>query len=112
MEPQDFAPPAAPLNVANFYPVSGSFWVGAPGDWKGDAPHPTPQRQIFCTVAGKYEITASDGEVRSFPAGTILFLDDTTGKGHQTRMTNRSGTLVFAVAVAGEVGRGGTARQT
>jgi uncharacterized cupin superfamily protein len=106
LKPQDFAPPAAPLNLANFHPVSGSFWLGAPGDWKGDAPHATPQRQIFCTVEGEYEVTASDGEVRCFPTGSVLFLDDTTGKGHQTRITNERGALVFAVAVADEVDGG------
>lgn len=59
--PTDFAPPAAPLNIAQFLPATGGIWIGASPGWEGVAPHPTPQRQIFCTLQGEYEITASDG---------------------------------------------------
>jgi hypothetical protein len=98
--PQDFAPPAAPLNVGAFLPTAGSFWVGAPVGWAGQTPHPAPRRQVFCTVAGEYEVTASDGSVRSFPAGSVLVLEDTWGRGHATRITSEEDALVFAVALA------------
>lgn len=100
--PQDFVPPAAPLNVAEFLPVAGSFWVGAPGDWAGDVPHTSPRRQLLITVEGEYEITASDGEVRCFPAGSVLLVEDTAGKGHQTNITYDRGALLFIVSLAEE----------
>ena len=50
-------PPAEPLHSAPFAPTEGSFWVGAPTNWKGDAAHPAPRRQIFITLQGEYEVT-------------------------------------------------------
>lgn len=102
MTHQEFAPVNIPLNMANFLPVSTSFWLGAPGEWEGDVPRPALKRQIFCTVEGEYQITASDGDVRCFPAGSVLFIDDTHGKGHLTRVTNKKGAVVFAVSIAEE----------
>lgn len=100
LSPVDFAPPAAPLNIARFLPTSESLWVGAPPGWAGQEPHPSPQRQIFCTLQGEYEVTASDGTVRRFPVGTVLLLEDTWGKGHSTRILSEHGALVFAVVLA------------
>ena len=36
--PVDFAPPAAPLNVAPFFVPVRSMWVGAPAGWAGETP--------------------------------------------------------------------------
>ena len=102
LQPQDFTPEAVPFNMAKFLPVTGSLWLGAPGEWAGDVSRPAERRLVFCTVEGEYEITASDGAVRCFPAGSVLFFDDITGKGHLTRITNKRGALVFAVSIAEE----------
>jgi hypothetical protein len=89
------------LNIAQFLPTTQSLWVGAPAGWAGDEPHPAPHRQIFCTAQGEYEVTASDGTIRSFPDGSVLLLEDTWGKGHSTRITSEDGCLVFAVVLSG-----------
>lgn len=102
---QDYAPTMEPLNVAPFLQATGTYWVGAPGDWSGDVLHPSPQRQLLCTVEGEYEITASDGEVRCFPAGSVLLIDDTSGKGHSTSITYNKGALVLVVDLAEENSR-------
>ncbi|MGV7224074.1 MAG: hypothetical protein ACQ9MH_21440 [Nitrospinales bacterium] len=34
LAPMDFAPPAAPLNIAQFLPTAQSLWVGAPVGWQ------------------------------------------------------------------------------
>jgi len=48
LEERDFAPPAAPLSVGALGEATGSFLlVAGPRGWRGDAPHPTPRRQIF-----------------------------------------------------------------
>jgi hypothetical protein len=92
-------PPAEPLQFAPFLNAESSFWVGAPASWRGDAPHPAPRRQIFVTVRGEYEVTAGDGTVRSFPPGSVLLLEDTTGDGHSTRIVSVDDCIVFAVGL-------------
>ena len=98
--PVDFAPPAAPLNIAQFRPTAQSLWVGAPAGWAGETPHPAPRRQIFCILQGECEVTASDGGVRRLSAGSVLLLEDTWGKGHATRITSQEDVLIFAVVLA------------
>ena len=51
-------------------------------------------------MQGEYEITASDGAVRSFHAGSVLLLEDTDGKGHSFRVTGNDDALIFAVVLA------------
>ena len=96
----DFAPPAPPLHVAALFPATGCGFVCAPADWDGGIPHPSPRRQLFCALRGQYEITASDGTTRRFPAGSLLLLEDTTGKGHTTRIVGGVDAQVVAVALA------------
>jgi hypothetical protein len=100
LEPQDFSPPAAPLHIAPFLETARSLWVGAPPDWGGETPHASPQRQLFCLLEGTYEVTASDGEIRRFTPGSVLLLEDTSGKGHSTRIVGDTDALLFAVALA------------
>jgi hypothetical protein len=95
----DFAPPAAPLHVASLFPATSCGLVYGPADWDGSLPHPTPRRQLMCTLRGEYEVTASDGTVRSFPAGSLLLLEDTTGAGHTTLVVGGD-VLIAAVALA------------
>jgi hypothetical protein len=33
-------------------------------------------------------VKVNDGETRTFTAGAVLLLEDTAGKGHQTRVTS------------------------
>lgn len=97
--PVDFAPPAPPLQVAALFPAMGCSFVGAAPDWDGDVPHPAPRRQFFCTMRGEYAVTASDGTIRHFPAGRLLLLEDTAGKGHATRVIGEEDALIFAVTL-------------
>jgi hypothetical protein len=92
-------PPAEPLHFAEFLDADSSFWIGAPTDWRGDESHPAPRRQIFITVRGEYQVTAGDGAVRRFPAGSVLFLEDTTGTGHSTRIIGADDCIIFAVGL-------------
>ena len=98
--PMDIAPPAEPLNIAQFLPVTQSLWVGGHAGWAGDAFHPSPQRQIFCVEQGEGEVTAREGTHSTFPGGSVLLLEDTTGKGHSVRFTSQGDVLVFAVVLA------------
>jgi hypothetical protein len=90
-------PPAEPLYSGPFLATGGSFWVGAPTNWAGDAPHPAPRRMIFVTVQGVYEVTVGDGTTHRFPPGSVLIVEDTTGAGHSTKITSIEDVVVFAV---------------
>ncbi|NTS39908.1 hypothetical protein HRG84_03245 [Flavisolibacter sp. BT320] len=47
--------------------------------------HTAPQKQFIILLDGAIEIETSLGEKRTFSAGEVLLLEDTTGKGHKTR---------------------------
>ena len=96
----DFAPPAPPLAVGPLFAATRAFLLGGPADWGGDIPHPTPRRQLFCVLVGEYQVTASDGEMRRFEPGSLLLLEDTTGKGHTTRIVGGGDCLVLGVALS------------
>jgi hypothetical protein len=72
----DFCPPgmSTPGFSAPFLATDGSFWVGAPNAWKDDTPHTAPRRMILVTTQGEYAVTTSDGNVRRFPADSVVVL--------------------------------------
>jgi hypothetical protein len=53
---------------------------GAAEDW-----HAAPRTWFLIVLQGISEVTASDGEKRQLKPGMMMLMDDTTGKGHQTR---------------------------
>ena len=83
--PQAFAPPTEPVHVSDPAPAARILFVRIPRGWFGDW-HATPKRQFNTTIQGELEITMSDGESRVFGAGAVRLMEDTTGKGHQTRV--------------------------
>ena len=50
-----------------------------------DEPHVAPRRQLVVQLTGEVEVEVSDGEKRRFGRGSVVLLEDTTGKGHRTR---------------------------
>ena len=52
-------------------------------DW-----HPAPCRQFVITLEGEAEIEIGDGTKRRFGPGDVLLAEDTTGRGHITRLLN------------------------
>jgi quercetin dioxygenase-like cupin family protein len=48
-------------------------------------PHNAPRRLLIVQVDGTVEVEVSDGETRQFGPGSVLLVEDTTGKGHVTR---------------------------
>jgi hypothetical protein len=97
-EAVDYAPPAPPLHLSGFVPATRVGFVAPSSDWQGDW-HPTPLRQFFAYLSGGAGVEASDGEIRHFRAGDVLFVEDTTGKGHRSWSETEEESLVVVVHV-------------
>lgn len=80
----NYAPPAPPLDVSTPDPAERVLFFRAPVGWTGDF-HPSPRRQLYIGLSGSIEVTVSDGEVRVYPPGSVVLLEDTHGKGHYTK---------------------------
>ncbi len=63
-------------------------------DW-----HPAPRRQYVITLSGQGEIELGDGTKRRFGPGDIMLADDTTGRGHITRVVSIQPRLYVTVPV-------------
>jgi hypothetical protein len=51
--------------------------------------HPVPRGQYVVTLAGEVEIETGDGTVRRFGPGDVMLAEDTTGRGHITRVVSK-----------------------
>ena len=96
----DFAPPAMPMNVSPFSSATECGFINTAPGWYGDW-HPAPQRQFMFLLAGQVEVGVSDGEVRTFGPGAILLVEDTTGKGHVSRVMGSADMLTAVVRLSG-----------
>jgi uncharacterized cupin superfamily protein len=89
-------PPDLPFYASSFEKATRyGYYSSSPGwviDW-----HPAPQRQFLFFLAGEIVIKASDGEERRFSPGSILLVEDTTGKGHVTRLVGSGDVLTVVV---------------
>ena len=92
----DFAPPAPPLNLSTYLPATQASFFGAPAGWKADW-HPAAARNLFVVISGEWEVEASDGFIRRFPPNSVLLVEDTTGKGHKSRVVSDIESLAMLV---------------
>jgi len=73
--------------------------MNAPTVWSSEW-HPTSVRNIFFVLTGEWEVVASDGESRRFGPGSVLLVEDTTGKGHSSRVVSETDSLAAMVQLA------------
>ena len=85
----DYAPPAPPLKLSEMQASTQAGFMQAPAGWSSDW-HPSSARNLFVVLSGDWEVTASDGESRRFGTGSVLLVDDTSGKGHSSRVISDS----------------------
>ncbi len=97
-ELQDFAPPAGPVGVAEMRDAKSVVFTTADPGWNGDW-HPSPRKQFVFMLGGAIEIEVQDGEARRFVTGDIILLEDTTGRGHDTRVVSEGPALFAIVAL-------------
>jgi len=100
LQETDFAPPAMPLQVSSYIPAAECCFITLPPGWYGDW-HPAPRRQFVIHLSGQIETRASDGETRTFEPGDILFMEDTSGKGHISRMVGSAEVRNMIVRLSG-----------
>jgi quercetin dioxygenase-like cupin family protein len=79
-------------------PATQVGFMTAPAGWFGDW-HPSPRRQYLALLAGEVELEVSDGQVHRMRSGEVVLLDDTTGKGHRSRVVSSEPTLLIVVAL-------------
>ena len=95
---EDYAPPAHPLAVRHLKNASGATLVYIPTgtfeDW-----HRAPRRQFMFLFKGMVEVAVTDGEVRRFGPGSVVLLEDLTGKGHTTKAIGDEDNISVAVPV-------------
>jgi hypothetical protein len=92
----EFAPTAPPLGVSAFMAASESAFVGGPAGWTGDW-HVSSARNLFVVISGEWEIEASDGTVRQFSSPDVLLAEDTSGKGHRSRVISQEDSVALVV---------------
>ncbi len=101
VSPVDYAPPALPLNLAAPIDSERMILFSVPAGWVGDW-HPSPCRQFYIQLSGELEIQVGDGEIRKFSAGSIILVEDTSGRGHVSRnLGNSEVNAVFVQLLAG-----------
>jgi quercetin dioxygenase-like cupin family protein len=75
--------------------------AGAVEDW-----HNAPRAWFLIVLQGASEVTTSDGQMRHFGPGSVVLLDDTTGKGHQTRAVGKIDHIAAVIPIADAPGTG------
>jgi hypothetical protein len=83
--PRQFFKDNPPLRLSDTLAASGCNICRVPSgmcqvDW-----HNPPQREMVIWLTGEVEFETSDGDIRRLAAGSVIFAEDTTGKGHISR---------------------------
>ena len=96
--------PGSPTEVFKMMQVTGAELHRAPGgnfsDW-----HRAPRRQYVITLSGRGEIEVAGGKKISVGPGNIDLVEDTTGKGHITKVVGTEDRMTLQLPVADQSGR-------
>jgi len=73
------------IKVSKPLPATAVIFVEGAGP--GVVPlHPAPCRQYVINLDTPFEVTASDGDQRLIGVGEVVLVEDTTGRGHITKL--------------------------
>lgn len=95
----DFAPPAPPLELFNFESAEQCSLLKAVEGWYGDW-HPAPYRQLHFYLSGTIGAETSDGEKRQFGPGSIVLVEDCSGKGHRSWVVGSDEVVIAIVKLS------------
>ena len=87
LTPVEFVPGRPKVDLSSPRPATGTAFVHVPAGWVGEW-HPTPRRQFVVGLTGELEIVAGDQVARRVRSGDVILLEDTTGRGHFTRVAS------------------------
>ncbi len=73
------------MQASELLPAHGVMFRTAPPSHNSTF-HIVPRRQYVITLSGQVEIETGDGTVRRFGPGDVMLAEDTTGRGHITRV--------------------------
>jgi quercetin dioxygenase-like cupin family protein len=86
------------VDIGKLQPGDGIvFRHASPGevnDW-----HVAPRRQYVINLSGHSEVEISDGTKQRFGPGDIFLVDDTTGRGHISRVVGPQPRVYVTVAI-------------
>src|SRR5262249_11902342 len=82
---QQFAPPAKPFSVSPLSSATQYGFLHLPHGWDGEL-HPSPIPMWIFVLSGQMEFQAANGDVRCASPGSALLLEDTSGRGHISRV--------------------------
>lgn len=102
MKDVDFAPPAPPLKLSEFFTAARFALLSAPRGWKGDW-HTAPGRQFMLYLQGQVEAEVSDGEIRRLGPGSVTLVEDTTGRGHRSWVVGDQDVILAVVQIEEEM---------
>jgi quercetin dioxygenase-like cupin family protein len=91
--PGSLPTPQIPLPATQVY--FREFPAGTFLDW-----HPAPRRQVVILLSGELENDVGDGRLYRFGPGDVRIIEDTTGRGHTTRVVGGKPALLAVVPLA------------
>jgi quercetin dioxygenase-like cupin family protein len=96
--------PGNPAEVSKLLPVTGSELHrtsgGSVDDW-----HRAPRRQYVITLSGHGEIEVAGGKKISLGPGSIDLVEDTTGKGHITKVVGADDRVTLQLPLVTQSGK-------
>jgi hypothetical protein len=91
-----YAENVPPVFVSPPFAVEALVFVTMPDDVDTTVAHPAPRRQVVIVLDGEFEIETSDGDRRTFSPGGFALFEDTTGRGHVTRVLRSPASFLAA----------------
>ena len=85
--------------VSEMVKVSGAEIHRSPAGYVNDW-HPASRRQYVITLSGRGEIELTGGKKIPMGPGQILLAEDTTGKGHITRVIGKEDRVTMQIPLA------------
>jgi quercetin dioxygenase-like cupin family protein len=96
--------PGSPAEVSKMMQITGAELHRTAGgsldDW-----HRAPRRQYVITLSGRGEVEVAGGKKVSMGPGHIDLVEDTTGKGHITKVVGTEDRVTLQLPLADQSGR-------
>ena len=88
-------PDATPFEISASFPASRVRLARIPAGLREVAWHTVPEPVLTVRLDGSVEYETSDGELRHVQAGKFVLVADTHGKGHLSRHSNETQTVIW-----------------